>query len=331
MKKKILIISNFTGLPSENSNSRFIYIMNLIDKEKFDVELIAPSFCHEKKVQRENNLENNTKDYKITLINEPGYKKHVSLKRFYSHYKFAKNVKKYLETVDKPYIIYCAVPSLDVAKVAGEYAKKNNIRFILDIQDLWPEAFKMVFNIPIISNLIFKPMEIMANNIYKKADDLIAVSETYLTRGTKINKNCKNKLSVFLGTELEKFDNAKKQFEIVPFDDVIRIAYIGTLGHSYDIKCVIDAIKILNEKGIKNVLFAIMGSGPLQEEFESYAKMQGVNSDFTGRLCYEEMVGKLCSCDIAVNPIKAGSAGSIINKVGDYAAARTSCCKYSRK
>ena len=163
----------------------------------------------------------------------------------------------------------------------------------------------MVFNIPIISNLIFKPMEIMANNIYKKADDLIAVSETYLTRGTKINKNCKNKLSVFLGTELEKFDNAKKQFEIVPFDDVIRIAYIGTLGHSYDIKCVIDAIKILNEKGIKNVLFAIMGSGPLQEEFESYAKMQGVNSDFTGRLCYEEMVGKLCSCDIAVNPIKA--------------------------
>lgn len=33
------------------------------------------------------------------------------------------------------------------------------------------------------------------------------------------------------------------------------------------------------------------------------------------------MVGLLCSCDIAVNPIKKGSAGSIINKVGDYAAA----------
>ena len=33
------------------------------------------------------------------------------------------------------------------------------------------------------------------------------------------------------------------------------------------------------------------------------------------------MIGLLCSCDIAVNPIKAKSAGSIINKVGDYAAA----------
>jgi glycosyltransferase involved in cell wall biosynthesis len=31
------------------------------------------------------------------------------------------------------------------------------------------------------------------------------------------------------------------------------------------------------------------------------------------------MVGKICSCDIVVNPIVKGSAASIINKVGDYA------------
>ncbi len=36
------------------------------------------------------------------------------------------------------------MPSLDVAKVAAKYAKENNIRFIIDIQDLWPEAFRMV-------------------------------------------------------------------------------------------------------------------------------------------------------------------------------------------
>ena len=46
-----------------------------------------------------------------------------------------------------------------------------------------------------------------------------------------------------------------------------------------------------------------------------------MDCQFTGRLEYEKMVGLLCSCDIAVNPIKKGSAGSIINKVGDYAAA----------
>lgn len=50
-------------------------------------------------------------------------------------------------------------------------------------------------------------------------------------------------------------------------------------------------------------------------------KKKKVDCQFTGRLEYEKMVGLLCSCDIAVNPIKKGSAGSIINKVGDYAAA----------
>ena len=93
------------------------------------------------------------------------------------------------------------------------------------------------------------------------------------------------------------------------------------MGNSYDIKCVIDAIKILKDKGINNILFEVMGSGPLKIEFEKYAKQKGVNCEFTGRLNYEEMVGYLCICDIAVNPIKKDSAASIINKVGDYAAA----------
>ena len=43
--------------------------------------------------------------------------------------------------------------------------------------------------------------------------------------------------------------------------------------------------------------------------------------EFTGMLDYSEMVSKLIQCDIAVNPIAKGAAGSIINKVGDYAAA----------
>lgn len=33
MKKKILIIANFVTLPWENGNSRFTYIIDLIDKE----------------------------------------------------------------------------------------------------------------------------------------------------------------------------------------------------------------------------------------------------------------------------------------------------------
>lgn len=316
MKKKVLIIANFTKLPNENGNSRFTYIINLIDKEKYDVELITSSFSHGEKKQREEvkfDL-----DYKITLIKEPGYKKNVSLKRFYSHYIFAKNVKKYLEKIEKPDIIYCAVPSLDVAKVVSNFTRKNNIRFIIDVQDLWPEAFKMIFNVSVISNIIFAPMEKMANKIYKEADNIVAVSDTYCDRAKRVNIKENQSLTVFLGTDLDYFDKCKNENKLEKDEENFEIAYIGTLGHSYDIKIIIDALAILNQKNIK---FVVMGNGPLQQEFKNYAKEKNVNCEFTGRLEYEKMIARLCKCDMAVNPIKKGAAQSIINKVGDYAAA----------
>lgn len=319
---KILMIANFVTFPWEGGNSRFTYILDKVDYSINKVELITSNFRHSTKKHR-NADEINKKDlkYNLTLINEPGYKKNVSIRRFLSHYILSKNLRKYLKNIqDKPDVIYCAIPSLDVAKVAIDYAKKNNIRFIIDIQDLWPESFKMAFNVPIISDILFYPMRKRADYIYANADDIIAVSETYVERALLVNKKNKQGTSVFLGTDLRYFDkyaHNKIQFK----DDLIRIVYIGTLGSSYDIKSVIDAISILNQKGIGNIKFIIMGDGPFKNEFENYAAKNNINCEFTGRLEYEEMVKVLVSCDIAVNPIVDTSVASIVNKVGDYAAA----------
>lgn len=321
--KKVIIIANYVNFSWEKGNCRFIYLLNNLDCCNNEIELITTNFCHYKKEKRKNikKFTDNLK-YKVTLINEPGYKKNISLKRIYSHYVLGINLKKYLLKLKyKPDVIYCAVPSLDIAKVATQYAKKNNIKLIIDIQDLWPEAFKMVFKIPVLSDIIFFPMRKKADYIYSNADEIVAVSETYVNRALEVNKKTKNGTSVFLGTDLDIFDKYAKENRIYYYDNIIRIVYIGTLGMSYDIKSVIDAIKILNDKGIKNIKFVVMGDGPLKQEFEEYAEEKQIDTEFTGRLEYEKMVGLLCSCDIAVNPIIGTSVASIINKVGDYAAA----------
>ena len=64
-----------------------------------------------------------------------------------------------------------------------------------------------------------------------------------------------------------------------------------------------------------------MGDGVLREEFEEFAKEQGVKCDFTGFLEYGKMMRTLELCDVALNPIVGKSVSSIINKVSDYAAA----------
>lgn len=319
---KILFVTHFNQVPGEKGNSRFIYLANSFVQNNNSVEIITTSFSHRTKCQREVTEDELKKlSYKLTMLYEPGYKKNVSLKRFYSHYILGKNLKKYLNRMEeKPDVIYCSVPSLDVAKQAAKYAKKNNIRFIIDVQDIWPEAFKMVFNVPILSNIIYFPMKKQADYIYKSADDIVAVSETYANRAAIVNKKYNKKLSVFLGTDLAYFDKCRDE-NLVQYDDnKIRLAYIGTLGHSYDLTNVIDAIAMLKEKGRENIKFVVMGDGPLKEKFENYAREKNIDCEFTGRLEYPKMVGILCSCDIAVNPISKGAAQSIINKVGDYAA-----------
>ena len=321
--KDVLIIAHFTRLPSKSGKSRFNYIAERVDKRNTTVEIVTTNFSHGTKTHRSvSNEEMNCIDYKLTMLYEPGYTKNISFKRLYSHYILGKNLEKYLKSRKKPDVIYCAVPSLDVAKVAAKYAEGNNIRFIIDIQDLWPEAFKMVFNVPLISDILFYPMKRQANYIYKTADEIVAVSQTYVDRALKNNKKCKSGNSVYLGTDLNNFDNLAKynKFMDKPKDE-IWLAYIGTLGHSYDLITVIDALKILKGEGIKNIKFIVMGDGPLKSKFEMYAKEKGISAQFTGKLNYEKMAGILSVCDIAINPIRKGSAGSIINKVGDYAAA----------
>lgn len=319
---KILIIANYTRLVGDNGNCRFTYLAQML-ANKNEVEIITSSFSHIEKKQRTVHIDLWEKlNYKITTIHEIGYSKNISLKRIYSHWRFARSVKKYLNNMkQKPDVIYCAVPTLTLASNVSKYAKKHNIRFIIDIQDIWPETFKMVVPYPLLKH-IFLPLEIKANRIYKSANDIVAVSQTYLQRGTRVNKIAKNTLSVFLGTDLQTFDKYKSDTNAGIENDLIKIAYIGTLGHSYNIKCIIDAIKVLNNRGINNIQFIIMGEGPLRNTFEQYAKSNCVNCVFTGNLAYSKMVSMLCASDIAVNPIVKGGTQSIINKVGDYAAAQ---------
>lgn len=316
--KDILIIAHFIRGTLEG---RFEYLANKLVDESCNVELVTTDFSHEmKRIRKMDEFQQNEFKFKLTMLHEPGYPKNITLKRFYSHFIMGRSLKVYLKNREKPDLIYCSVPSLDVGKIAAEYAKENNIKFIIDIQDLWPESFKMVFDIPVISDILFFPMKRQVNYIYKAADEIVAVSQTYLNRALQVNRKCKCAESIFLGTELNFFDEIAK-IKIDKPKEEVWLAYIGTLGHSYDIEIVIDALSVLKVEGIDNIKFVVIGDGPLKSKFQNYAQKQKVWAEFTGRLNYKEMVCILSSCDIAINPIRAGSAGSIINKVGDYAAA----------
>lgn len=318
-KQDVLIIAHFTG-DDDSSNNRFNELARRLSAEGASVELVTSSFSHAKKLQR--NWDYGNHDYAITYISEPGYRRNVSPLRLASHAAMAHNLNRYLASRHRPDVLYCAVPSIAISRTAARYAKSNGIRFVIDIQDLWPEAFQMVFDPPVLGTVLYRRMRQQADYIYRSADSIVAVSHTYLRRATTANPSCHDLHVVYLGTDLGRFDELARSgpHPIKPSSERW-IAYIGTLGHSYDLVTVIDAVRLARDQGADDLRLIVMGDGPLRNKFERHAKEKEVPADFLGRLDYGSMVRRLLMCDFAVNPIVAQAAGSVINKVADYAAA----------
>lgn len=317
--KDIVIIANFCGDFSESDNGRFIYLCKELSKDN-TVEIITSDFSHFTKCYK-NKLVNDW-PFKITYLHESGYDKNISLKRLISHRTWGNSVLKYLRERENPDVVYCATPSLSAPLKASKYCIENKIKFIVDIQDLWPEAFKMVFNVPIMSNIIFSPLKKMADTIYQRANVICGVSESYVNRALEVSDLDKEHHAVFLGTNLEDFDSFTKNNPIIKKNkDEKWLGYCGSLSSSYDIKCIIDALSILKNRKKEIPKFIIMGDGEKKSEFENYANLKGIDTVFTGRLPYDQMCPILSQCDIVVNPITGKSAASIINKHGDYASA----------
>lgn len=312
MSKNIYILANFTN----SQTSRFIEIAKLFSDRGHNVTVVTTEFDHGKKRKRDRFPQYD--GITVKYLYESGYKGNVTPRRLYSHYVWGKNVAKYLKKAEKADVVYCAIPSLTVAVEAAKYCKRNGVKFVVDVQDLWPEAFSMVFKNKLFK-LVFKPMEWYVNKAYAMADLAIGVSETYVKRVLSINKKINSGVAVFLGNNGQLFDESASKYKKEYNDGITRLCYIGSLSQSYDIKMVVDALARVSQRTDLKVRFVVVGDGVYKDDFEKYANQKGIDSVFTGRKDYPEMVGELCSCDIVINPIRKGSAASIINKVGDYA------------
>lgn len=186
MDQDILMIVHTMGTLLPSDNDRFTYIARRLMEEDPEVriEIVTSDFEHHKKRYRDENIKKEH-PFKITFLHEDAYQKNVSLARIAGHYSFGKRLKKYLKARRKPDVIYCAVPPLYSANVVADYAKKNGIKFIIDVQDLWPESFQMVLGNSYFSKVLLSPMMLLANRVYSRADFIFAVSSTFAERAGK--------------------------------------------------------------------------------------------------------------------------------------------------
>ena len=322
--KRIAIITMGVKLNNENGYTRFRFLSEYLAANGYQVDLITTSFQHWAKAQRDlQRVKEDKYAFSLRFIEEPGYKKNIDLRRIWSHHIAAKNLKKMLQQDGDYDLIYCEIPPNDVALAAAEFAREKGIPFVVDVNDLWPEAMRMVLDVPVISDILFYPFLRDARKVYDLCSGVVGTSDEYAARPFKHRREDIPKITVYVGNELSVFDQGAEDHmdEVQKPEGEFWVTYAGTIGTSYDIRTMVLAADVLKERGYDNIHMKILGGGPLKEELEELASTLKGNVDFVGYAPYEKMAAYLKKSDILVNSFVKKAPQSIVTKIGDYLAA----------
>ena len=137
-----------------------------------------------------------------------------------------------------------------MALAAAQYAHDKGIPFVPDVNDLWPEAMRMVVDIPVVSDILFYPLKRDAEKVYSLVSGIIGTSDEYRDRPLKNQKLDVPRKTVYVGNEIAEFDKGVSRYgpEILKKEGEFWVTYAGTIGTSYDIRTMVLAGKELMDR-----------------------------------------------------------------------------------
>lgn len=309
---KTIFVSAFTNL--QVSNSRMFTIFTQIDGKKM---VVTTDFNHGKKRYYE--ADEAEHPNQITL-HVPGYKKNLSVKRIWSHLMFARQLKKYLNSLEeKPSVIYCTMPTSSSAYVCAKYCKHHGIKFVIDVIDLWPDSLLPLVKGKAVIKVLLYPWTYLTRYAYQSANVIMGESVKYANEAKKYNQKA-DVYPIYLGVDMQIVNKVKAEEPVLleKPEDEVWIAYAGSLGVSYDFNALLDAVKSIH--GCYKYKLWFVGDGVRHNEIETYIKSNGLNAEITGFLSYDQLLGYLSYCDIAINIFRKNTKVVYSYKFNDYVA-----------
>ena len=268
--------------------------------------------------------------FTIRPVQTNGYKRNISFQRIQSENEYSKQIYLNAHKYKSPDIIIMSDPALFRSKPIIKLVKEKKALLVLDVIDLWPELFHIIFPkfLSKIGNLIFAPLYFHRKNLFRKADAIIAVSESYLDLAKKIAPNLSMEYmkSVYYGINLAKFRSVEERSSVLPFplQNITRTKgellaiYASSLGSNYDLKTLLEAVKLLEKRKI-NLKVLIAGIGPLKDYIISFIKENNLKQViYIGNPDSSTMSSIFSYCDIGLSMYVKGSTVAMPIKAFNY-------------
>lgn len=268
--------------------------------------------------------------FTIRPVQTSGYKRNISFQRIQSEKEYSKQIYLNAHKYKSPDIIIMSDPALFRSKSIIKLVKEKEALLVLDVLDLWPELFHIIFPkfLSKIGNLFFAPLYFYRKNLFRKADAIIAVSESYLNLAKKNAPNLSMEFmkSVYFGINLAKFRSVEETSLPVPLplQNITRnkgelfAIYSSSLGSNYDLKTLLEAAKLIEKRKI-NLKILIAGIGPLEDYIISFIKENNLKQViYIGNPDSSTMVSIFSYCDIGLSMYVKGSTVAMPIKAFNY-------------
>jgi glycosyltransferase involved in cell wall biosynthesis len=265
---------------------RAINLANALVENGHKVVLWSSAFYHQEKRHRSTEFASIriNSNLEIRLIQSPGYSSNIGLKRLWDHAIMAQNLKRQLaKTTEKPDVAFIGYPPIEVAYVMGNWLKKNNIKFILDIKDLWPSVFIDAMPSRItkaIARLILSPYFRIGKNLMRNAAGISTMSQSFLNWAYNFSGSGAKSFDIIvpltspdLTLNSNDLSDADKWWDNlnVKFDGKPRICFVGSHSQAFDMQPIYEAALYFQSIN-KPCDFVICGDGPMHDKWKAMMK-----------------------------------------------------------
>ncbi len=218
-----------------------------------------------------------------------------------------------------PLVIVCKEPPALAGLVCKRLCRRFGARFVCDIVDLWPELFEGVLPrwLSVSGHPVFWLIRALRHANLSTASGVVSLANSHFGLVPKHIP----RLTVYNGIP----SSDSPTHGIFPSKHVsarigwVTVAYIGTIGHNYDIATMLSLAERLARESVP-IRLVIAGSGPLCGPVVDAQARFPDHVIFLGRVPFVDLEPILSICDVGLMPYRRGSTVEMPDKFYDYIA-----------
>ena len=193
--------------------------------------------------------------------------------RMLKFYYFARLAKRIGRKLDKPDVVFATHTPLTIALAGADLARFFNVPFVFEVRDLWPEA---LVNVGALKNpLAIWWLRRMAKKIYAEAKHIVALSPGMKEGIIRTGVSAEKVTVVPNASDIDLFhpelDGSSARARL-GLGDKFAAIYFGAMGMANGLEYVIEAGRILAERGKNNIALILHGSGGKRSDLEAMAR-----------------------------------------------------------